>query len=532
MQLFNTIRDNFTFSKSDSGSFGPFSASYSVAMHLEGGSIQLNNDDTVEVKHLQIVWDTLKVQVCFNLPGFCIGGWCIVPDPWNGCLVGVPKICIGGPICVPLDLSGLVSEVNDLKANLSPVYFVDPARTASESDLDAEFAGHPNKWRIFLDPIFVHVDPIDIPASIANIIENIVKDAIENMFPSTSGITSWTRCWPPSGPILDLVKSLLGIVGAINDWLTDLLMNTFDLLGIIESGDCGLLRIADANLRVRRSLSDTGCGCGSDSGKDSDSEPGVPCGRAGDDCHGRRGLRRRKEPEYHDNKIENDTRSEPVHADPGLDSGSLTMLGTIVHQLGEPGEYRGALHHGADVKAVFYIAADSNSPVAQVTVDLGGLDQAQSGAASAAAEGTCGCEGGSKDNSGGKRYTVNPRGYVLFHVQSGGGGYYVHLRRVDAAETDKGYDTRTLKNGDAFTGMILRPGTYSIVNTLTKAKTEAVVQYPKIGDKPYVPPAPVRIGVHGQRVRYERTNRARRRTGPGLSGSRGFADRNQTGETR
>ncbi len=177
----------------------------------------------------------------------------------------------------------------------------------------------------------------------------------------------------------------------------------------------------------------------------------------------------------------------------GLDSGSLTMLGTIVHQLGEPGEYRGALHHGADVKAVFYIAADSNSPVAQVTVDLGGLDQAQSGAASAAAEGTCGCEGGSKDNSGGKRYTVNPRGYVLFHVQSGGGGYYVHLRRVDAAETDKGYDTRTLKNGDAFTGMILRPGTYSIVNTLTKAKTEAVVQYPKIGDKPYVPPAPVRI---------------------------------------
>ena len=177
----------------------------------------------------------------------------------------------------------------------------------------------------------------------------------------------------------------------------------------------------------------------------------------------------------------------------GLDSGSLTMLGTIVHQLGEPGEYRGALHHGPDVKAVFFILADSNSPVAQVTVDLAGLEKAQSAAPASDAEEWCGCAGDSKDSSGGKRYAVNPRGYVLFHVQGGQGGYYVHLRRIDAAENDKGYDTRTLKNGDAFTAMILRPGAYSIRNTLTKAVAEAVVRYPIIGDKPYVPPAPVRI---------------------------------------
>lgn len=175
----------------------------------------------------------------------------------------------------------------------------------------------------------------------------------------------------------------------------------------------------------------------------------------------------------------------------GLDSGSLTMLGTIVHQLGEPGEYRGALHQGADVKAVFSITADSNSPIAQVTVDLAAVEKEQSAAPSSEEEGTCEC--GAKDTSGGKRYTVNPRGYVLFHVQSGGGGYYVHLRRIDAAQNDRGYDTRTLKNGDAFTAMILRPGTYSIRNTLNKSTAEAIVHYPKIGDKPYVPPAPIRI---------------------------------------
>ena len=164
-----------------------------------------------------------------------------------------------------------------------------------------------------------------------------------------------------------------------------------------------------------------------------------------------------------------------------------------MHQLGEPGEYRGALHHGPDVKAVFFITADNTSPVAQVTVDLAGLEKKASSASPAEGEEPCGCAGDSNDSAGSKRYTVNPRGYVLFHLQGGAGGYYVHLRRINAAENDKGYDTRTLKSGDAFTAMILRPGIYSVRNTLTKAAAEIVVPYPKVGREPYVPPPPIRI---------------------------------------
>src|SRR3954471_8333823 len=98
-QLFNALRDHFTLVKADSGNFGPFSADYAVKLHLSGGSVQLNDDNTVEVKNVDIVFDTLKVKVCFNLPGFCIPGFCVIPDPWNGCLVRVPEIWIGGPIC-------------------------------------------------------------------------------------------------------------------------------------------------------------------------------------------------------------------------------------------------------------------------------------------------------------------------------------------------------------------------------------------------------------------------------------------------
>jgi hypothetical protein len=234
-EIFKDVRDHFTFSKSDSANFGPFSASYSVALHLQDGNLALNDDNTIEVTDLEIVWDTLKVEVCFNLPGWCVGGFCIVPDPWNGCLVNFPGFCIGGPICAPLDFSGIVSEITDLKANLVATYYVDPARQLGWSDLDAEFNGHPNKWRIFINPVFIHVDPIDIPATAANLLENAVKDAIDALIPSW--VPSWAvdLLWAIIGPILDFVTGILGIVGDFEDWLSNLLGSTFDLLGAIET---------------------------------------------------------------------------------------------------------------------------------------------------------------------------------------------------------------------------------------------------------------------------------------------------------
>jgi hypothetical protein len=235
VQLFNALRDNFTFSKSDSGSFGPFSASYSVAIHLEGGTVQLNNNNTIEIKVVDVVFDTLTLTLCFNLPGFCIPSFCIVPDPWDGCLVGFPGFCIGGPICIPLNLSGLVSEISVIQARLLAKYFVDPGRLPAWSDLDAEFNGKPNKWQIFVDPVFISVDPIDIPATVGNLIENAVEDAVNNMFPSW--LPGWAKdlIWAFLGPLLDMVKAALGIVDDLEDFIQDLLGSTFDLLGLIET---------------------------------------------------------------------------------------------------------------------------------------------------------------------------------------------------------------------------------------------------------------------------------------------------------
>ena len=159
----------------------------------------------------------------------------------------------------------------------------------------------------------------------------------------------------------------------------------------------------------------------------------------------------------------------------GLDSGSLTMLGAVIHSFGEPGEYRGSVRQGADSKAAFYISVDKNSAVAQVNIDLATLTNPP-----APASGCCG--GGESEN----RFAVNPKGYAVFHVSGGAGGYDVHVRKGDENPQEKIFDSRQLVEGDIFSAVIIRPGSYSVANVLTKAQGEIVVSYPKTEKTAYV----------------------------------------------
>jgi hypothetical protein len=233
-QLFTVAENNFSFSKSDSANYGPFTAGYSVACHLQGGSVQLNNDNTVDITNVEIVWSTLTAEIGFNLPGFCIGGFCIIPTPF-GCALHLPKFCIGGPITIGPDLSGLISLIQDVKVGLNAVYYVSPQRTPGQTDLDAEFAGYSNEWKIFLNPTLVDVQPIDIPATIENLLVNLFEQAIDNSY--LSFLPGWAQdlIWDLLGPLLDLLKSILGIIGSLTDWFTNLIGNVFGLVPLIET---------------------------------------------------------------------------------------------------------------------------------------------------------------------------------------------------------------------------------------------------------------------------------------------------------
>jgi hypothetical protein len=167
----------------------------------------------------------------------------------------------------------------------------------------------------------------------------------------------------------------------------------------------------------------------------------------------------------------------------GLDSGSLTMLGSVIHSFGEPGEYRGSVH-GEGEQVVFYVTVDKNSPVAQVNIDLATLARPTDPAKE------CCEEEGTRN-----RFSVNPKGYALFHVSQGPGGFYVHVRKAEENRGEKIFDSRSLGEGDIFSAVLLRPGTYSVANTLTDARAEVVISYPQVGKTPYRPPGPVRVQV-------------------------------------
>jgi hypothetical protein len=177
----------------------------------------------------------------------------------------------------------------------------------------------------------------------------------------------------------------------------------------------------------------------------------------------------------------------------GLDSGALTMLGGVTHRFLEAGQYRGVVYRGGESIGKFYINVDKNSPVAQANIDLAAFDTSLPAPATSATGTTCGCQGdGTKAET---TFEVNPKGYAVFHVSAGAGGYAV--RGSKAAEDPKQqnqFDSRELNGEDIFSAVILRPGTYSASNGLnTKAKGKITVSYPKIGKTAYRPPSPTKI---------------------------------------
>lgn len=224
-ELFKVLRNNLSFADTNSGTFGPFSASYDVALHLDGGSINLRDDNAISISELDIKWDRLKLCIGVDIPGFCIGGFCLIPIPFNGCLLRAPEICLfqGNPdfeFC--LDLSGVITSEVSVTARPLVRYRVDPNRTPTMTDLDAEDANVANMWQLFLDPITVDVDIVDIADTVGDLIEN----AIDNFVDVVLGpLPDWAKDLVRAilGPIDDLVRTLLDIGDDIDEWLTNLL---------------------------------------------------------------------------------------------------------------------------------------------------------------------------------------------------------------------------------------------------------------------------------------------------------------------
>jgi hypothetical protein len=232
-RLFDTIRDGVHLADSGSADFGPFSAGYDVALHLENGTVDLRSDGSISLSELDIVFDALDVYLGIDIPEQCVGGWCVLPTPW-GCAVRLPRVCIftaNPDLAIGLDLSWLRSEIS---ARLAPVvkYSTNPGRTAAMNDWDALDAGVPNHWQLYVDPITIDFDLIDV----ADVIGDFLDEAIDA---ALRALLWWVPGWAMdlilaiTGPLVDLVRDILDVGDDVEEWLSNLLGVSLGLFNAI-----------------------------------------------------------------------------------------------------------------------------------------------------------------------------------------------------------------------------------------------------------------------------------------------------------
>lgn len=233
--IFVVLRDSLAMSTSDSGSWGPFTASYSAGFRLEGGDIELKDSpDEVHIDELDIVYDPLTLNLGVDIPEICTPSFCVLWVPFAGCVVKVPSYCLfsaNPDINIPLDLSGLIQSEISGAFNVVTKYLDDPANAAM-SVHQAHAANVPDKWQFFLDPIWLDIDLIDFADTIGNMLDAAIDYAINTLLGPVPGIVKDVLSWFLGG-LVDVIRSILDIGDDIDEWLSDLFGTSFGLFDFV-----------------------------------------------------------------------------------------------------------------------------------------------------------------------------------------------------------------------------------------------------------------------------------------------------------
>jgi hypothetical protein len=211
-KIFTAVVKGFKVLCADSGSFGPFSANYAAGAHLQGGSVDLRNNGTIHISELDVKWDTLSLNLCIDIPEICTPSGCIIPIPFDGCLLDVPSFCFfsaNPDFCLPINLSGLITSEISFTAEIQVFY-----GTAQ---------GLPNRWQIVIVPTLpFDLDIIDIADTVADLVTNAVNTAIDVLL---APLPDWAKDVFKFlfGPIEDFIRTTLDIPDDVGEWLLDAL---------------------------------------------------------------------------------------------------------------------------------------------------------------------------------------------------------------------------------------------------------------------------------------------------------------------
>jgi hypothetical protein len=241
--MFGLLVKAIGWEKSDAANFGPFTAGYHIKGHLEGGSIDLRADNTIQVKELDIKWDILQLTLGLDIPEVCVGGGCI-DLPWPIPDICLPKVCVfdeNPDVSISVDLAPFVAQEISFTGRLLARYYdaslppplIDPCDllrdVLSNAGLIEPLPNH-NQWHIFVDPETVDIDLFDFPDIVGDLVEDALTNAVVAIIPG-----GWVRdlILELIGGIADVIRFILDIPDEIDEWLSDLFNVSFGLFDFL-----------------------------------------------------------------------------------------------------------------------------------------------------------------------------------------------------------------------------------------------------------------------------------------------------------
>ena len=233
--LFRGVRDNFKKTATNSVNLGPFTAGYDIDIRLQNGDILFNSDGTIKVDELDIVFNKFILSLSLDIPQFCTPGGCVIPNPFDGCLLDIPSICIfenNPDIQISVDLSPFLRTEISLLFKALVKYGINVARPAGIHDLDAKLLGVPNSWGIFLKSITADIDLFDIPDIVGDLVENALDAAVAALIPAGAVRDVIMAI---IGSVTDLLRDVLDIGDDLQEWLSDLIGVSLGLLDFLTN---------------------------------------------------------------------------------------------------------------------------------------------------------------------------------------------------------------------------------------------------------------------------------------------------------
>lgn len=158
----------------------------------------------------------------------------------------------------------------------------------------------------------------------------------------------------------------------------------------------------------------------------------------------------------------------------GTDSGALNVLGTVVHQFPDEGDYVVEVsREGEPVgRRLLVVSDDYHSVQADFDLSAFGPTTVDDGC-------DCGGTGGANCDCEGESYTcIREGGFGVFYVGRGPGGYTVVVDPVGERREAREFDSTEIAEDDTFAAVLVRPGKYVVRNLATDDEGSVTVTYP------------------------------------------------------